>query len=198
MRPGPQFASMFLLAVALVVAVVPAAAQLDDLIEHTNPLLGPAYAQWLVGPIAEIASEQERREYLSLTTDEEAERFIEEFWKGDRVAFRWTFDERVRVADQRYTEGTYPGSRTDRGTVFILHGEPEEIRYEEFRHVGEAPVELWEYPKKAEKGLDGRRPDRVYRFVKKGDLTIEFRKGGPNDPAVERRRRPDRFRPPPR
>lgn len=168
----------------------------DDALALTNPLLGPEYAQWLVGAIGAIATEAERAEYLALRSDAEAEAFIEEFWtRPDRAEIRAVYVERAEEADRRFTEAAYPGRRTDRGCLFILYGEPEETEYEQFRNVDDPPVELWRYPKKTGPGLDGERPRRVYRFVKTGDLTREFRKGGPNDPARIRERLPPGTRP---
>ena len=78
--------------------------------------------------------------------------------------------------------------------MFILYGEPEEITYEDQRHVDDPPVEMWRYSKTAEVGLDGKKPERVYRFAKVGDLTRMFKKGSPDDPAVARERRPPNAR----
>ena len=47
----------------------------------TNFLHGPEYAQWLVGPLAHIATPEERQQYLGLSNDSRAEAFIESFWE---------------------------------------------------------------------------------------------------------------------
>ena len=144
-----------------------------DRLDLTNLLLGPDYSQWLVGPVARIATEAERREYLSFANDSDAETFIATFWSR-RTEIKKTFDRRAEEADKRYTEGTFVGSRTDRGTVFILYGEPETSEYEEHRNIDDPDVERWTYLKSADKGLDGDKPRRQYRFAREGELTEFF------------------------
>lgn len=154
-----------------------------DRLDVTNLLLGPEYSQWLVGPIAHIASEAERNEYLSLADDAAAEQFIDAFWQ-QRPEAQKLFDRRAEQADKRYTEGTFVGSRTDRGTIFVLYGEPESTEYEEHRNIEDPDVERWVYLKSADEGLDGKKPRRQYRFAKEGDVTEFFVNTG-----VDKRRR---------
>lgn len=149
--------------------------------ELFNPILGIEHSYWLVGPIVHIATPEEVEEYLLLASDEEAERFIEAFWErrnADTPVFEETpqdiFEKRAAEADKRFTEGAYPGQRTDRGTVFILHGEPEDISYEVPRKVNDPPLEAWRYTKDAPPGLSGEPPRRLYRFIEIGDRTVFF------------------------
>jgi len=192
-RSLPWLSACALLSVSIASGAV---AQDDRTLELTNPFLGPRYAQWLVGAVGDIATGEERSEYLRIEDDEAAQRFIDQFWEG-RGTLRQVYEQRAEEADKRFTEGTVPGRRTDRGAIFILYGEPEESEYEQHRDVDDPPVELWRYPKKATAGLDGKQPLRVYRFIRWGEVTVRFQKGGPNDPDVRRRRRPDPLRPPP-
>lgn len=196
-RPDPSCLSGGLAwTLVLVMAVASAASAQDERrLELTNPFLGPRYAQWLVGAVGDIATEEERSEYLGLESDEDARAFIDEFWQG-RGTLQQVYEQRAEEADKRFTEGTVPGRRTDRGAIFILFGEPEESEYEEHRNIDDPPVELWRYPKKAEPGLGGEKPNRTYRFIRWGEVTVRFERGDPNDPNVRRRRRPDGFRPP--
>lgn len=161
----------------------------DDPLELTNPLLGPAYAQWLVGAIAHMATEQERQSYLRLRNDQAAQAFIDAFWQRHQGLIA-PYEHRAEEADRRFTEAAYPGRRTDRGTIFILYGEPDSIEYEEFRAIEEPTVERWRYDKDRPVGLDDERPKRQYRFAKSGDLT-RFFKGGRSRPP-----RPDPSQPP--
>lgn len=137
-----------------------------------NPLLGIEHSHWLVGPIAEIATADEIEAYLALTGDDEAVRFVEEFWgrRAEGYGFfdrkpRQIYEERLTEADKRFSEGTFPGRRTDRGKLWILYGEPEEITFEKDRDERVPTLEVWRYPKDAGAGLDGERPKRVYRFI---------------------------------
>jgi len=149
-----------------------------DAEELTNFLLSPRYSQWLVGPIAQIASREEQDVYLGLEVDEEAATFINDFWakRGGEAVFpsqsqKAIFDERAQEADRIFSDGTNRGHRTDRGTIFVLYGEPEEIRFEQAPRGRGEFLEIWDYPKEVEKGLDGKRPERLYRFVKKDGTT---------------------------
>lgn len=149
--------------------------------ELTNFLLGPERSLWLVGAIGRIASEEEIDGYLRLTSDEAADAFIEEFWSRRRSSKSvWpaaqpqgVYETRAREADRQFSEGARQGRRLDRGVVHILYGPPEEVRYEVAARPGIGPIEVWVYPKKAEKGLDGESPKRFYYFVKKGEYTVE-------------------------
>ncbi len=147
--------------------------------ELMNVLLSPRYAQWLVGPIARLASDEEIEAYLALAADEEAERFIDDFWARRPSAtgipgltVRDIFRRRSQEADKQFSEAAYPGRRTDRGTIFILYGAPEKVSWQPARRQREALVEIWEYDPADAVGLDGSRPERRYYFQRRGDLTV--------------------------
>ena len=154
-----------------------------------NPLLGPTYSQWLVGPIARMATAEEMDAFLALADDAAAAAFIEAFWERRDPAparpdnpLRTTFDERAAEADRRYTESGYSGRRTDRGTTYILFGEPEKTDYEIPTHPDDPPIEVWFYPAAAEPGLSGEKPAPAYRFIKRGDVTTFFTPRTLDDP----------------
>ena len=153
----------------------------DDL---TNLRLGPDYSHWLLGPVARMATEEEIAAYQALTDDLAALEWVEAFWarrdpdpatpvNEARVAF----EERVQVADRRFAEAGILGRRTPRGTIHVLYGAPETIEFEIPLEGGD-PVHVWEYPEGAPAGLDGREPNRFYRFRKRGELTRPYAPGG--------------------
>lgn len=160
--------------------------------ELINPLLRPELSQWLVGPISWIATDKEIEEYLLLTSNAAAEAFIEKFWaerdpypqRPDNPA-RKLYEERMEDAAEEYAEAGQPGWRTPRGRVFVTYGEPDKVDYEVAPDPGDPLIEVWEYDKDAEKGLDGEKPDRRYRFIKRGELTEFYQR----QDAFERRRR---------
>lgn len=164
--------------------------------ELINPLLGPELSQWLVGPIAWIAEPKEIEAYLQLTSDGAAESFVEEFWdqrdpyprRPDNPA-RELYQERLEEAESLYAEAGMPGWKTDRGRVFVVYGEPEEVDYEVAPDPEDPLIEVWIYEKKAEEGLDGERPERRYRFIKRGEVTEFYER---LDNLERRRRRFDR------
>lgn len=167
-----------------------------DAEELFNPLLGVEYSHWLVGPIYEMATEREVEEYLRLTSDQEAASFVEAFWarhnEGTEL-FKKTpqqlFNERAQTADSRYSEATYPGRLTDRGTVYILFGEPEDVEFESSEHLGGPPIETWIYGKGRGKGLHGEKPDKRYRFMEIDGKTTFFNNQLSEREARRRQRR---------
>lgn len=152
--------------------------EVDDIF---NPLLGVEHSHWLVGPIYHLATAAEVKEYLDLVSDEDAAAFVEQFWQrqnADTPVFQDTpqdlFDKRSEEANKRYSENAFPGQRSDRGTIYILYGEPESVTYESPRNVGDRTVEVWSYAKDAAKGLDGERPKKTFRFVEIDGSTVFF------------------------
>jgi GWxTD domain-containing protein len=166
--------SLFLLVPGLQAAREPSIGEL------TNFALSPELSQWLVGPVSRIATESEIRQYLAVDDDDAARKFIEDFWRrrqSDEIAWpdeqpRAVFDRRAEEADRLFTEGVNLGRRTDRGGIHVLYGPPAEKKFESDPNIRMGPLEVWEYGKKSEKGLDGKRPKRLYRFVKSGDVTV--------------------------
>lgn len=150
--------------------------------ELTNPRLGPAYAQWLVGPISRLASREEIAGYLALGSDEAAGSFVAEFWKKrdteprfpDTNPVRDLFERRAAEADGKLSEGGVAGRRTDRGTIYVLYGAPKEQRFDLPVDPDEPPLEVWTYPADAPVGLDGERPKAAYRFARRGDSTVFY------------------------
>ncbi len=169
---------------ALAVTALPAAAKKKKNkppTELINLHLGPEYSQWLVGPISRLIGPSEMDAYLALTDDAAAQRFIEEFWAGldpdpDRPgnAIREAFDKRAAEADKLYSEAGYLGRRTDRGTIYVLFGPPDKTDYEISPDPKDPPIETWEYPSDAPAGLSGEHPARLYRFIKRGDITVFY------------------------
>jgi len=146
----------------------------------THPFLGPDYSAWLVGPIAAMATPQEIDAYLALSGDAEARAFIDGFWRKRQQPNSSTNDaletyrRRCAVADQKFSEGGLLGQRTDRGTVFVLHGPPATTQFQISPAPQDPPIELWVYGADAPAGLDGKRPAKFYRFIKRGDVTVTY------------------------
>jgi GWxTD domain-containing protein len=171
-------------------AVAPASRSAADL---TNARLSLERSQWLVGPIALMATVAEVREYLALADDAAAAAFEEAFWQrrdpdptrpGNPA--RVLFERRVADADRRFGEAGYRGRRTDRGAIFVLHGEPESIDFEINPRADEPPLEVWTYGRDAQPGLGGRQPAPTYRFIKQGDLTVFYLQSPLDDHRVRR------------
>ncbi len=91
------------------------------------------YKKWINGPISYIITPQERAAFKKLTTDEERDQFIEEFWRrrnpspgSPENTFKEEFYRRVAYANEHFASGI-PGWRTDRGRIYIMYGPPDEI-----------------------------------------------------------------------
>ncbi len=145
--------------------------------ELLNVFLSPGKAQWLVGPVSRLASDEEIDAFLEILDEEEAERFIAEFWSRRKpiegapgLTARQQFEHLAEEADRQFGEPTYPGRRTDRGTIFILYGPPDEVDYKPARRHQLGDLEVWLY-QRPRIGLDGKAPKDVYNFVRQGDLT---------------------------
>ena len=100
---------------------------------NVKPELKKAYKDWLDKDVAYIITEEERKAFKKLQTDDERERFIEEFWRRrdpdpdtDENEFREEYYERIAYANEHYASGI-PGWKTDRGRIYITWGKPDEV-----------------------------------------------------------------------
>jgi GWxTD domain-containing protein len=100
---------------------------------NVKPELKKAYKDWLDKDVAYLITEDERKAFKKLATDDERERFIEEFWRRrdpdpdtDENEFREEYYERIAYANEHYASGI-PGWKTDRGRIYITWGKPDEV-----------------------------------------------------------------------
>jgi GWxTD domain-containing protein len=91
------------------------------------------YKKWMDEDVVYIISDEERKTFKNLNTDEEREQFIEQFWlrrdpTPDTVEneFKEEHYRRIAYANERYASGI-PGWKTDRGRIYITFGPPDEI-----------------------------------------------------------------------
>jgi len=90
------------------------------------------FKNWLSEDVAYIVTEDERKAYKKLQTDEEREQFIEQFWRRrdpdpDTEVNEYLEEhyERVAYANQHFASGI-PGWKSDRGRIYIMYGPPHE------------------------------------------------------------------------
>lgn len=86
---------------------------------------------WEQGPVRQLLSPEQARDYSRLADPVSRSEFIASFWKvrdpkpeTPENEFRQEFDKRVAFADSRFGQDEVRGSLTDRGRVFILLGPP--------------------------------------------------------------------------
>jgi GWxTD domain-containing protein len=88
---------------------------------------------WLMEEVPDIITEDERRAFLELGTEEEREQFIEIFWRDRNPDHESPINpareehyRRLAYADEHFASGI-AGRKTDRGRIYIIWGPPDEI-----------------------------------------------------------------------
>jgi GWxTD domain-containing protein len=91
------------------------------------------YRKWLTEDVGYIITDEERQAFKRMTTDDERQNFIEQFWlRRDPTPdtaeneFKEEHYRRIAYANERYASGI-PGWKTDRGRIYITFGPPAEI-----------------------------------------------------------------------
>ena len=94
--------------------------------------LKKAYVEW-INDVDLILTQSERDAWKKLETDDEREKFIEDFWNSrdpdpdtEENEFKEQFFERIAYANEHFSSGK-PGRLTDRGRIYIKFGKPDEI-----------------------------------------------------------------------
>ena len=114
--------------------------------------LPPQYRHWLNAEVNYIIDSQERKQFLSLTTDAQRESFIEAFWRirnpdphSDINTYKEEHYRRLAYANEHFGSlGLDDGWRTDQGRMYIILGAPKQVMtYPLARNV--RPMEIWFY-----------------------------------------------------
>ena len=136
------------------------------------------FEKWLKEDALYIISEEEKDVFNVLATMDEKEQFIEQFWRRRDPDLRTANNEfkeehyrRIAYANERFHSGS-EGWKSDRGRVYIIHGEPAEIEaypsggdYERPYNEGGGtttvyPLEIWRY-----RHIEGVGQDILLEFV---------------------------------
>jgi len=93
--------------------------------------LSEKYQGWVKSPEAFLMTKAELKEWKTLTTDQEAEHFIDLFWARRNPhpesafnSFKAKFDSMVKYCDENFAYEGKRGALSDRGKVFLLMGPP--------------------------------------------------------------------------
>ncbi|MFQ5737471.1 MAG: GWxTD domain-containing protein [Acidobacteriota bacterium] len=124
---------------------------------------GDYFQKWLEEDVKYIITDEEKNIFRKLTTTEEKEQFIEQFWSRRDPDPRTTLNEfkeehyrRIVYANDHFGSG-FAGWMTDRGRVYIIQGPPAEIErhpsgggydrpiYEGGGATATYPFEVWRY-----------------------------------------------------
>jgi GWxTD domain-containing protein len=94
-----------------------------------------AYSRWLSEDVVYIITPQEKQAFLMLKSDEERERFIDQFWSRrdtnpstSENEYRAEYYSRIAYANEHFAYGDTQGWRTDRGRIYIIYGKPDEVQ----------------------------------------------------------------------
>ena len=140
--------------------------------------LASPYEKWMKDEVPYILTDEERSAFVKLSTNEEREQFIEQFWlRRDPTPDTVENEEkeehyrRIAYANERFASGI-PGWRTDRGRIYIIWGPADEIEshpsggsYNRPQEEGGGatstfPFETWRY-----RYLEGIGNDVILEFV---------------------------------
>lgn len=95
--------------------------------------LSPQDKVWLENDVPDIITPEERQAFLELSTNEERDRFREDFWNRRNPdpespvnSAKEEHYRRLAYADEHFSSGI-PGRKTDRGRIYIIWGPPDEI-----------------------------------------------------------------------
>jgi GWxTD domain-containing protein len=127
--------------------------------------LAPEYQNWLDQDVRWLISEQEEKEFLKLTTDEQRDHFVVEFWErrnpnpgSKENTFKEEHYSRLAFTNQHFA-AKVPGWKTDRGHVYVVYGPPDSVLRQPANGAN-PPEELWSY--RHMPGADG---DVALKFV---------------------------------
>ena len=103
--------------------------------QGAEPTDSSPYGKWLNQDVVYIIADAERAAFQKLTTDEERQKFIDQFWlRRDPTPgtaqneFKEEHYRRIEYANQRFrTVSGQPGWQTDRGHMYIVYGPPDEL-----------------------------------------------------------------------
>ncbi len=91
------------------------------------------YKKWLNEEVGYIITDEERKAFKQLASDDERQQFIEQFWlrrdptpDTEENEYREEHYRRIAYANDRFASGI-PGWKTDRGRIYIEYGPPDEI-----------------------------------------------------------------------
>jgi len=117
-----------------------------------KPQLPAQYKKWLEQDVVYIITDEERKAFLGLTTDDEREKFMDEFWAirnpkhgSDTNPYKEEHYARMEYANSHFgLESSTPGWMTDMGRAYILFGAPTS-RHPFVGYSQIYPMELWFY-----------------------------------------------------
>jgi GWxTD domain-containing protein len=106
------------------------------------------YQKWLDEDVRYIISDQERADFNKLTTDDQRDKFVEDFWKrrnptpqSSENPYKEEHYRRIAYTNTHFA-AKVPGYRTDRGRFYIMYGPPDSV---DSKSGFAPPTETWHY-----------------------------------------------------
>jgi GWxTD domain-containing protein len=143
---------MKLMNVVRAVAFLALAACSLSLAADKRAALSERYSHWLNQDVVYIITDEERKEFLKLTSDNDRDKFMEDFWESrnplrgsQQNPYKEEHYKRIEYANETFgRRSNTPGWRTDMGRTYILFGKP--TSRAPFTGYGQIyPLELWFY-----------------------------------------------------
>jgi len=154
--------------------------------ERLRKELETPYKKWLDQDVVYIISDEEKKAFKTLQTDEERDQFIEQFWlrrdptpDTEENEYREEHYRRIAYANDHYASGI-PGWKSDRGMIYIKYGPADETDVHNGGTEERAPEEgggqtsMYPYEKWRYRYLDGIGTNVEIEFVDT-TMTGEFR-----------------------
>jgi GWxTD domain-containing protein len=160
---------------------------------------GSAYRKWLNEDVAYIITDEERTAFKRAQTNDEREKFIEDFWlRRDPTPgtveneMKEEHYRRIAFANERFASAI-PGWKTDRGRIYIVYGPPDEIE-DHPNGTADVPVpfQQWRYRFIANIGKNvivqftDQNRDGEYRMTLDPSAPDRAALAGPRPPAMAR------------
>jgi GWxTD domain-containing protein len=111
------------------------------------------FQAWLNEDVTYIITYEERNAFSQLQSNEERDKFIEQFWERRNPtpgavenAFKVEHYRRLAFANSHFTSNSgIPGWKNDRGRIYITFGPPDEIDSHPVASAAKLPYEDWRY-----------------------------------------------------
>ena len=195
-RPSAALTPVFAAAILTITVVTALTAWQSKPNQQLHAELETPYQKWVNEDVLYIITDDEKQAFNLLATDEEREKFIEQFWlRRDPTPptpyneFKAEHYRRVAYTNERFGISTLAGWKTDRGRIYITFGPPDEIDSHAAAGATSLPFERWRY-----RWIEGIGNDVTIEFVDRtgtGDYAMTMdplRKGSPATPQPD----PDR------
>jgi GWxTD domain-containing protein len=89
--------------------------------------LSEKYRSWDKSPEAYFLTSEEKAKWKNVKTDDEAEKFVADYFARREPDLKAKLAERIAVADKYFSAGKVKGSETLRGKVIIVFGPPSQL-----------------------------------------------------------------------